>query len=120
MQRFIVSAVPAGMLAQLPALPLTLHALQRPHALVLQQTPSTQKLPVRQSLLDAHAWPRRFLLPQRLVCGSQMLGARQSLSAVHAARQAVDPLHMYGAHAIVVGCWQTPTPLQVRELVKVD
>jgi hypothetical protein len=54
-QRFIVSATPTGMFAQLPALVPTLQALQSVHELVLQQTPSTQKLPVRQSLVVAHA-----------------------------------------------------------------
>ena len=66
--------------------------LAQAHELVLQQTPSTQKLPVRHSLVFAHAWPRRFLLPQRLVCGSQMLGGRQSSSPVQAPRHAVVPL----------------------------
>ena len=53
-QRFIESGVPAGMFAQLPALLPTLHDLQSAHELVLQHTPSTQKLPVRQSALVAH------------------------------------------------------------------
>jgi hypothetical protein len=62
------------------------------HELVLQQTPLTQKLPVRHSVVLAHGWPSRFLLPQRLVCGSQMFGGWQSPSPVQAARQAVAPL----------------------------
>jgi hypothetical protein len=49
-------------------------------------------LPVKQLSLVVHAWPSRLLLPQRLVCLSQIDGARQSLSAVHAARHAVVPL----------------------------
>jgi hypothetical protein len=40
--RFIVSALPSGTFAQLPALVPTLHAWQSEHELVLQQTLSTQ------------------------------------------------------------------------------
>ena len=43
------SAAPLATAAQVPS-PLTLHARQVPHALVEQQTPSTQ-LPL------AHSWP---------------------------------------------------------------
>ena len=83
----------AATFAQLPALPPTLQAWQSAHALVPQQTPSTQKLPGQAvGWSPAHGWPRRFLLPQRLVCGSQMLGGRQSASPVQAAWQAVAPL----------------------------
>jgi len=92
-QRPIVSGLPVGTKVHLPALVPTLHAWQSEHELVPQQTPSTQKLPVRQSLVAVQAWPRRFLLPHLLVGGSQMLGDRQSLSVLHAARQAVVPLH---------------------------
>ena len=62
-------------------------------ALELQQTPSTQLSPVRQSPVAVQAWPSRFLLPQRLVVGSQMSGDKQSLSRAQAALQAVEPLH---------------------------
>jgi len=72
------AAVPAGTLAQLPAAVPTLHDWQSPQELLLQQTPSTQKLPVRQSALPVHGWPSRCWLPQWLVFGSQMLGGRQS------------------------------------------
>jgi hypothetical protein len=119
-QRPCGSAVPIATLAQLPRLPVTLHAWHVPHEAVLQQTPSTQLLPVRQSFELVHAWPRRFLLPQRFVVGSQMFGDRQSVSAVHAALQAVVPLHMYGAHEIELAAWQVPVPLQVRPEVNVD
>ena len=68
----------------------------------------------------AQAWPRRFLLPQRLVCGSQMLGGRQSASRVQVPRQAVEPLHTYGAQLSVVAVVQTPCPLQLRVLTCVD
>jgi hypothetical protein len=44
------SAVLIATFAQLPRLPVTLQAWQVPHEAVLQQTPSTQLLPVRQSL----------------------------------------------------------------------
>jgi hypothetical protein len=118
--RFIVSRVPAGTFAQLPAAAPTLHDWQRMHELVAQQTPSTQKLPVRHSAVDAHGCPRRFSFPQWLVCGSQMLGGRQSLSAVQTPRQAVEPLQTYGAHACVVAVWQTPRPLHVLALTWVD
>jgi hypothetical protein len=72
------AAVPAGTFAQLPAALPTLHDWQSPHELALQQTPSTQKLPVRQLALLVQGWPRRPRLPQWLVFGSQMLGGRQS------------------------------------------
>jgi hypothetical protein len=85
-----------GTLVQLPALPAMLHALQIGQLVVLQQTPSTHVLPVRQSFVLVQAWPRRFLLPHRLVTGSQMLLplllGRQSASEVQAALQAVEPL----------------------------
>jgi hypothetical protein len=69
-----------------------LQAWQVAHAVALQQTPSTQLLPVRQSLVVAQACPSRFLLPQRLVIGSQISGATQSGSTEQAALQAVLPL----------------------------
>jgi hypothetical protein len=47
---------------------------------------------VRQSAVVEHDWPRRFLLPQRFVVGSQMFGAKQSASPVQAPLQAVVPL----------------------------
>src|SRR5579862_8345698 len=55
---------------------------QRPHVDDAQQTPSTQKLPVRQSVVTAQVWPSRRLVPHRFVCGSQMLGRTQSASTV--------------------------------------
>jgi hypothetical protein len=109
-----------GTLAQLPALPATLHALQSGQLVVLQQTPSTQVLPVRQSFVLVQAWPRRFLLPQRLVTVSQMLPGRQSPSTAQAALQAVEPLQTYGAQAIEDAAWQVPRPSQVRPDVSVD
>lgn len=114
------SAAPTGTLVQLPALPGTLHAWQVGHAAELQHTPSKQLAPVRQSAVAVHDWPRRRLLPQRFVSGSQIAGARQSVSTVHAPRQAVVPLHTYGAHASVVAAWHTPRPSQVRPEVAVD
>ena len=101
-QRLIGSAVPTGTLAQLPALVPTLHAWHSPHELVVQQTPLVQKLSVRHSLVAAQGWPRRFLLPQRLVFGSQMLGARQWASLLQVPRHAVAPSHTYGEQASVV------------------
>jgi hypothetical protein len=114
------STSPGLTLAQVPALPTMLQAMHVPHIEAVQQTPSTQKLPVRQSVVCAQVWPRRFLLPHRLVLGSQIAGARQSVSAVHAALQADVPLHRNGAHGIVAGDWQLPTPSQVRACVSVD
>jgi hypothetical protein len=81
-----------GTFAQFPRLPVTLQAWQVGQAEELQQTPSTQLAPVRQSLVAVQAWPRRFLFPQRLVSGSQMFGDRQSASLVQAPRQALVPL----------------------------
>jgi hypothetical protein len=109
-----------GRLAQFPALPVTLQAWQSGQLLVLQQTPSTQVLPVRQSLVLLQAWPSRFLLPHRLVARSQMLPGRQSLSPAQAALHAVVPLQMYGAQGIDDGAWQVPRPSQVRPEVNVD
>jgi len=114
------SGVPAGTLAHAPANPVTAHDWQRGQDDVVQQTPSTQVFPVRQSSVEAHACPSRFLLPHRLVLGSQMSGAWQSASVVHAALHADVPLHLKGAHAIVVGAWQWPTPSHVRAWVSVD
>ena len=93
-QRLIVSGLPSGTFAQLPALPATLHELQSEHPLLTQQTPSTQKSPVRHWLVVLQGWPDRDRLPQRLVFGSQMVGGTQSASAVQAPRHAVAPLHM--------------------------
>jgi len=118
-QRACGSASPEPTAAHEPALPVMLHAWHRPHVEAPQHTPSTQKLPVRQSEVAAHVWPRRFLLPHRFVFGSQMLGARQSPSVVHAALQAAVPLHMKGAHAIVDAAWQLPTPSHERACVSV-
>src|SRR5450432_2458509 len=121
-QRACGSASPDPTLEQAPALPTTLQAWQAAHIEVPQQTPSTQKSPVRQSAVTMHDCPRRFLSPQRLVLRSQMLGARQSVSAVHAALQAaIDvELHRKGAQAIVEAAWQLPTPSQVRGCVSVE
>jgi hypothetical protein len=91
-QRPCGAVVLAGTLAQFPGLPATLQAWQVPHELALQQTPSTQLLLVRQSLVAAQVCPSRFLLPQRLVAGSQISGERQSASTEQAALQAVLPL----------------------------
>ena len=91
-QRPCGSRLLAGTLAQLPALPAMLQAWHFKHALALQQTPSTQLSPVKQSVLSAQACPSRFLVPQRFVLGSQMSGERQSVSTAQAALQAVLPL----------------------------
>ena len=80
------------MFAQFPGLLARLQAWQVPQAVALQQTPSTQLLPVRQSDDTAQDCPRRCLVPQRPVLGSQMSGDWQSASTAQAALQAVLPL----------------------------
>jgi hypothetical protein len=115
-----MSVVLAETLAQLPGLLGVLQAWQVPQAVALQQTPSTQLLPVRQSVGPVQDCPSRFLFPQMLVLGSQIVGDWQSVSTVQAALQAVDPLQTYGAQAMLVAAWQTPLPSQVRPEVSVE
>ena len=91
-QRPCGSKLLAGTFAQFPALPVRLQAWQVAQAVALQQTPSTQLLPVRQSAEAEQDCPRRCLVPQRPVFGSQMSGNWQSTSAAQAALQAVVPL----------------------------
>src|SRR6185312_482809 len=117
-QRLCGSGVLAESLAQLPALPATLQDWQIEQAVALQQTPSTQLLPVRQSVVAAQGCPSRFLLPHRLVVRSQMSGLWQSASDEQAALQAVLPLQTYGSHLMVVAGWQVPMPSQVRPEVR--
>ena len=119
-QRPCGSVVPDPTLAQVPALPVTLHDWQVPQELEAQQTPSTQLSLVKQSLVAVQDWPSRFLLPHRLVIGSQMSGDRQSASEAQADLQAVVPLHRNGAQLIVVAAWQVPLPSQVRPEVSVE
>jgi len=114
------AAAPAGRLAQVPALPETLQAWQVPHAVEAQQTPSTQLRPVRQSVATAQVCPWRFLLPHRLVFGSQMVPETQSASLLQAVLQLVEPLQRNGAQLVVLAVWQLPLPSQVRALVCVD
>jgi hypothetical protein len=91
-QRPCGSRLLAGTSAQFPALPTMLQAWQVAQAVALQQTPSTQLLPVRQSADTEQDCPRRCLVPQRPVFGSQMSGDWQSVSTAQAALQAVLPL----------------------------
>jgi hypothetical protein len=112
------SVLLAATLAQLPALAV-LQAWQVPHPLLVQQTPSVQKFAVRQSVSALQVWPSLFLLPQRLVIGSQMSGDWQSASDTQAPLQAVVPLQMKGAQLIVEAGWQAPLPSQVRPEVSV-
>jgi hypothetical protein len=86
------SAAPSDTLVQLPALPATLQAWHVGHAGALQHTPSTQLAPVRQSAVAVQDCPSRRLLPHRLVCGSQIAGARHWASLVQAPLHAVVPL----------------------------
>ena len=110
------SGTPAPTLAHVPVA----HVSQRPQPNVAQQTPSTQKSPVRQSVVVAQVWPRRRFVPHRPVCLSQMSGSRQSASTEHAALHAETPLHRYGAHDCVVAAAHVPAPSQLRTLVSVD
>jgi hypothetical protein len=88
-QRPCGSAAPAVTSAQAPSLPATLQARHEPQLAVEQQTPSTQKFPLRHSLSAAQSWPRRFLSPQVFTATSQMLGGAQSASPVQVALHAV-------------------------------
>jgi hypothetical protein len=54
------SSLPEGMFEQVPALPVTLQALQLSVQSVLQQTPSAQ-WPVAQSVNVPQPWPRLAL-----------------------------------------------------------
>lgn len=113
------SALPAGTGEHVPAEPGTLQALHVPQLPVEQQTPSTQKLPVRQSDVCAHAWPSGFLSPQRFVARSQMLGASQAALPVHVVLHAV-PLQAKGAHESVLAARHVPAPSHVRANVSVE
>jgi hypothetical protein len=83
------SGMPAPIFAHVPVA----HVSQRPHEDVAQQTPSTQELPVRQSVVITHVWPSRLFVPHRPVCLSQMSGSKQSASTEQAALHADTPLH---------------------------
>src|SRR5204863_177989 len=83
-----------------------------------QQTPSTQKLPVRHSTLAAQVCPRRFLSPHKLVLRSQMLGAAHCASVVHVVLHVV-PLHANGSHDCVLAVRHVPAPSHVRASVSV-
>lgn len=113
------SALPLGTGAHVPAEPGTLQALHVPQLPVEQQTPSTQKLPVRQSEVCAHAWPSGFLSPHRLVARSQMLGDSHAALPVHVVLHAV-PLQANGAHESVLAGRHVPAPSHVRASVSVD
>jgi hypothetical protein len=96
-----------------------LHAWHVPQLEAPQHTPSTQKLPVRHSSVDAQAWPTRFLLPHRFVLRSQMAGAVQLASEVHVVAH-VMPLQANGAHGSVLAARHVPAPSHVRASVAVD
>jgi hypothetical protein len=117
-QRACGSTCDGGTSLHAPSRVATLQAWQVPHAEVEQHTPSTQKLPDRHSSLVPQAWPRRFLSPQRLVLGSQMLGEAQSASPTHAVLQAT-PLHAKGVQGSVAAGWHVPAPSHVRARVSV-
>jgi hypothetical protein len=107
-----------GMLSAFWQLPVALHALQAPHALLVQQKWSVQERPVAHSSLDVHVAPGGFL-PQ--VFPTHVFGATQSPFPVQALRQSVLPLHMNGAHGCGPPPWlQLPAPSQVLPNVWVD
>jgi hypothetical protein len=88
------SVVPDGTFAHVPRLPETLHAWHIGQDAAPQQMRSTQVRPVKQSAVALHAPPCRTLLPHRLVRGSQIVGATQSVSARQAElHAAVAALH---------------------------
>jgi hypothetical protein len=86
-------------------LPVALHALHAPQALLEQQKPSVQNAPATHSSLVAHVAPRGFL-PH--VLPTQLLGGTQSAFEVHVRRQADEPSHMKGEQL-----WGPPPPLQL-------
>jgi hypothetical protein len=113
------SAPPAGTGAHVPAEPGTLHALQVAQLAVEQQTPSTQKLPVKQSDVWAQACPSGFLSPHRFVARSHRLGAAQASLDVHAVLHAV-PLQANGAQDSVLAARHAPAPSQLRANVSIE
>jgi hypothetical protein len=107
------AALPDAMFVQVPALPVTLHDWQVPHAVDAQQTPSTQVRPLRQSDVALQVWPWWFR-PQMLAV--QWFPIVQSPSPVQAVLQLPAALHAYGAQFVVVAALQVPAPSQVRAL----
>jgi hypothetical protein len=113
-----LSETTQGMLSAFWQLPVALHALHAPHALLVQQKWSVQERPAAHSSLDAHVAPGGFL-PQ--VFPTHVFGATQSLFPVHALRQSVLPPHTNGEHACGPPPWlQLPAPSQVLPSVCVD
>jgi hypothetical protein len=107
-----------GMLSAFWQLPVALHALHAPQALLVQQKWSVQDRPAAHSSVDAHVAPGGFL-PQ--VFPTHVLGPTQSPLAVHTLRQSVLPSHMNGEHACVPPPWvQLPAPSQALPSVCVD
>lgn len=93
-------------------LPSTLHALQAGQLELPQQTLSTQ-LPLLHSLpeLQATPGPLRLQLFVPPTPGWQVLGGRQSLSAVHDVLQVVAP-HWNGEQLMLVAVAHVPVPVQ--------
>jgi hypothetical protein len=73
--------------------PVPLHALQAPHALLVQQKPSVQNAPATHWSLVPHGAPSGFL-PH--VLPTQVLGATQSVFTLHVTRHDETPSHMKG------------------------
>jgi hypothetical protein len=120
-QRAWGSAPPAATTAQVPLLPATLHAWQVPHDAVLQQTPSVQEFPVRQSALVVQIPPSGLKFPHLFVVRSQIVGATHSASEVHVMPQMVPlALHLNGAHDWVALAEQLPMPSQAPARVAVE
>jgi hypothetical protein len=101
-------SMPDGTFVQVPALPDSPHDLQFPVQAVEQQTPCAQKLELHSTSLPQVA-PTGFL-PQ--LPWLQVLGAMQSVSAMHVVLHCPLALHWNGAHDVLVAPMQAPTPSQ--------
>jgi hypothetical protein len=113
--------VPAPRLVQAPSFPETLQALQVPQLMALQQTPSTQKLLVRHSVVALHAAPSGLRFPQTVVVGSQMLGARHSAFEAQAVLHPLPSARQTkGSHELLEPAAQFPAPSQVPASVRVE
>jgi hypothetical protein len=120
-QRACGSVTVLATLAQVPALPATLQAMQVPQLAVLQQTPSTQ-FPLPHSWFDKQATPNDFagrqlpLVPVQYVLFPPL--GTHWVSVLHMLLQLV-PLQTYGAQLAVLGVEQVPLPEQNALGVKV-
>jgi hypothetical protein len=113
------STVPLATGAQVPRLPVRLHARQDVQDAVPQHTPSTQ-LPLTHSGPAPQEAPRGFRVPHWPEAVSHPAGATQSAEAAHVFLQAFAlPSHMYGAHGWVVPATHVPLPSHIEARVSV-